>query len=269
MADMRSVRDRVRRLQAQRSAWDCSMRSAGCAVALACIMIFAGGTVIRRDHLVVDTFDRPDGLIVNELSAAGRGGRTDPVWKQTSGSLFADGRVGYSGQIDASKPDVTSRDATNSAVFRVVTQNAELGDVNVDLKFRIERYGSTSQTPEHDWDGLHLFMRYADANNLYSFSFARRDGTVAIKRKAVVSDANATYATLRQGRLDVPVGTWHDLAASARNTAEGVLLEFSIDDKRVLQALDADVDGRAHWSAGRVGIRGDNVEFRVDNFLIR
>lgn len=244
------------------------MRSAGCAVALVCVL-FAGGTATRRDHLVVDNFDRPEGLIVNELSAAGGGGRTDPVWRQTSGSLFADGGVAYSGPIDATKPDVTSRDTTNSAVFRVVTHNAELGDVNVALRFRIERYGSTSQTPEHDWDGLHLLMRYADANNLYSLSFARRDGTVAIKRKAEGPDADATYATLRQGQLHVPVGTWHDLAASARNTAEGVLLEVWIDDTRVLRALDTDVDGTALWSAGRVGIRGDNVEFRFDNVVIR
>jgi hypothetical protein len=65
------------------------------------------------------------------------------------------------------------------------------------------------------------------------------------------------------------VGTWHDLAASARNTAEGVLLEVWIDDTRVLRALDTDVDGTALWSAGRVGIRGDNVEFRFDNVVIR
>ena len=227
----------------------------------------APGTVLWRARF------GDDGLVTNERAhrhAEEDGARRSPDWIVTSGSLFASGGAGTSGPVDGASPDATSSDGTGSAVLRAVTRRT-FGDVRVDVAVRVEDVVTTERTPARDYDGVHLFVRYSDAAELYSVDLCRRDGTVTIKRKSPDDDAeeDGSYTTLAQGTHRCPVGTWQDFAVTVRDTDAGVHLELAVGGTTVLTADDdGDGTGPALVGAGRVGVRGDNTRFSFRDLTV-
>ena len=182
------------------------------------------------------------------------------------GSLVAqwttDGGVRGGGQlIPISRFEVTSgrwrpvgTDGTSartaSPVFRARSKRSDLGSPQLRLRFRIDRF---AEGPDpHDWDGVHIGLRYASPDDLYYFSVARRDGTVAEKRKS-----RGRYETLAVADHEVSVDEWHRATVSVRDTPDGARLRLTVDGERVLEALDGVT--RALPPGGRVLVRSDNV----------
>ena len=124
-------------------------------------------------------------------------------------------------------------------------------------------------------DGVHVWLRYRSPQELYILAVNRRDGALQIAKKTPGGVQNGgTYhvlARLRAGTYPIPFDRWQQVAASAVNDGEGsVELRLLIDGVVALEAVDdGSVGGPPLLRAGRVGIRGDNTEFLLDDVRVR
>ena len=208
-------------------------------------------------------------LVTNELAYfnPSAGAPVDNNWIVTSGSLFNDNDTGWTGPVDGEQPDRYSRQHTDSAVFRLVTRRRDFQNVTVQFDLNVVGLTSTNRTPPQSYDGVHVFLRYQSDQHLYVVSVFRRDGEIVIKKKVSGGSVNGgTYATLATSRHSLPVGQWNAVAVSAANIADGVRISLRIDGKLLLQTTDRGAEGDPIYDAGRVGIRGDNADFRFRDF---
>lgn len=227
-----------------------------------------------RDVLWKPQFPAGPSLMTNELAHREpelRGVRRSSDWVVTSGSLFADHGAGFSGQVDGGSPDVRSRSATGSAVLRAVSAKDHFGDVAVDLDLDVAGQTVTSRTGRNSYDGVHLMLRYGSPDSLYTVSLCRRDGTAAIKKKSpLVASDDGGYITLAQVQMPCPVQRWQPFHCEVRNTGHGVRLSLWTLGRRVLSVRDAGSGGAPPLIApGRIGVRGDNTEFRFRDLVVR
>jgi hypothetical protein len=194
------------------------------------------------------------------------------TWDMTSGSLFARDAVLWTGRPDGTSPGPRSEAGTDSAVFRLITRDRSFRNVRVAFDLRIDALVTTPRTPEEDWDGVHVFLRYESQYRLYYVSVSRRDGTTAIKKKEPGGPSNGgTYYTLASG--DAPVGVvadWNAVAATAETLPSGsVRIALYRGDELLLEVIDDGTEGGPPITApGAVGIRGDNCEFEFRDFTI-
>jgi hypothetical protein len=119
-----------------------------CALAL---LVAAPAPAPAAPALLHDDFSGADGLITNErvIDDHNSPAPVSPTWIVTSGSLLRRGGWGWTGVPDATSPDVCSCLTTGSAVFRMISRRADLGDVAVAMRVRTRRPSihSTSATP--------------------------------------------------------------------------------------------------------------------------
>lgn len=228
----------------------------------------AGPGVLR------DAFSRPDGLVTNEfaLYSGGPGRDVSSTWIATSGSLFAKRRQGWTGVPDATSSDVCSCRATDSAVFRLVTRREDFGDVAVSFRLTNQGLTSTARTPEQDYDGVHVFLRYRSESELYVVTVNRRDDEVVAKKKLPGGPANGgTYVVIGQpATYRWRTGVVQRVRAAVRTVSRGrVLITLQVDGRTLLHVVDAGTGGAPLLRAGRVGLRGDNDEFLFDDFAAR
>jgi hypothetical protein len=254
-----------RRLQAQRVPL----------AALALALLFGAGWVLaHRGPTPLLTLTFPDGrrLVTNELAHTHpdtAGAHVSKDWVVTSGSLFADHGTGWTGPLDAQTPDVDSRYSTNSAVLRAVTRRADMKDVVVSMNLDVAGLEVPSGTERHDYDGVHVMLRYTSPQSLYYVSVCRRDGTAVIKKKdlSTPSDDEGTYVTLATAPFVCPTRAWTPVKVEVRTTPSGVRLTFWSAGRQVVTALDDGRNGTPPLrQPGRVGIRGDNAEFHFRDF---
>ncbi len=226
-----------------------------------------------HDRLLFSAQFGNQGLVTNEwayYNPLAANGIRSPQWEMTSGSLFAHDGTGWSGPIDSGEPDRLSRTSTNSAVFRLVSRSA-FDDYSVKFSFRLLRFGTTPGNPAHAWDGLHLWLRYQNAQKLYFASFDRRDGHIVIGKKYPGGSANggryerlSASATAKLAPL-----VWHRLHAAIETIGDTVTIRLLLDGKLVARAVDRDGRDPPIIRPGRVGIRADNTEFEFRSFEVR
>lgn len=223
--------------------------------------------------LFVDQFMQPDGLITNEFAVRWPDDATairSPSWDVTSGSVFAQNGTAWTGIPDGDRPNVNSSNATDSAVFRMNTKRADFGDVAVTFALKNNGLTTTSRTPAHDYDGVHVWLRHVSETSLYAASIHRRDNVAFIKKKVPGGTQNGgTYYDLALGKYTVPYNTWQQISATVKNNADGsVTITLSADGKLVLSATDKGVGGPPIRTASSVGVRGDNCNFNFDDFTV-
>jgi PKD repeat protein len=228
--------------------------------------------------LFSDGFDSANGannLITNEYTYWNPGSSgivTSPNWEMTSGSFFSVNGLGWSGVPDVCDPDRLSQTCTDSAIFRLTTKRADFGNVMVNMKLKINSLTSTSETPAVDWDGIHIFLRYQSEYSLYYASVARRDGSVVIKKKCVGgSDNGGTYYELTSyvSGHPIPFGSWINVGASIVTNSDGsVTIGLYRDGSLLAQDTDSGKGCAAITAPGKVGIRGDNADFNIDDFTV-
>jgi hypothetical protein len=224
--------------------------------------------------LFEDAFDRPDGLITNEWAfrhPEDPAALVSPDWVMTSGPLFASDGAGWTGKPDRRAPNATSSSGTGSAVFRLVSRRRDFGNISVSFSLRNTGLVSTASAPPVAWDGVHVFLRYQSQYRLYSASANRRDGTVVIKKKCPGGPSNggAYYVLGEPGVHPVPYGVWQHVVATVRNDAGGsVSIRLEVEGQTVASAVDSGVGCPTIVSEGGVGIRGDNADFRIDDFVV-
>ncbi|MFA9262417.1 MAG: hypothetical protein ACEQSB_03640 [Undibacterium sp.] len=163
-------------------------------------------------------------------------------------------------------------------IFRLVTKT-QWKNFRQECFFKLNRYILSEDEHRSESNGLLLFNRYQDENNLY-YTGIRVDGTVVVKKKI-----NGEYFTLDQkavlpGTYDrkknpnlLPVGKWIGVRSDVTTRADTaaiikVYLDLAGDGKWELALTVTDTGkkygGPVIEEAGYAGIRTDfmDVEFR-------
>ena len=146
----------------------------------------------------------------------------------------------------------------------MVSERHDIMDAIVQVRFRVDSFSSA---PDSSWSGLHVFVRYQDPNNLLVVSVCRRDGLVVVKKKIAESD-QPTYYELGMVPHPCQVGRWHTAQVEVRNVNGSARISVRIDGIDVLSARDNGQGGSPLTKPGRVGFRGDNVSFELDDVLV-
>lgn len=222
--------------------------------------------------LLRDGFNRPDGLITNEYAYwnASKPAARSTIWQVTSGSLFARRGHLWTGVPDDRRPNVRSSNGTGSTVFRATTRRADLQNVTVSFRLYNAGLRPSARVPAANWNGVHLFLRHQSEFALYAISINRRDNNVVVKKKVPGGPSNdGAYYTLATASYPVPYGRWQQVTARAVNTSDGaVTISLGVNGRRLLRATDAGRGGAPLTGPGRIGIRGDNCEFLLDDLVV-
>jgi hypothetical protein len=242
-------------------------------LAIAAVAVQQVISILNRP-LLEDRFNEPNGLITNEFAHYNPHDSTavrSPIWIATSGSLFARDGAGWTGVPDRGSPGPRSAGATDSAVFRVITQRNDFQNVSVSFSLLVQGFAAPQSGPPPSWQGVHVFLRYQNPDLLYVASVNRRDGVIAIKKKVPGGPtAGGTYYTLATASAKAARGHWEQVRASAVNNGEGgVEIQVWLDGRPRLSAVDNGVgDAPPITSPGRVGLRGDYTEFMFRDFTV-
>lgn len=157
---------------------------------------------------------------------------------------------------------------TASPVFRAVTRRVDFRDAEVRFSLLNRGLSSSAATPETDWDGVHVFLRYQSQYHLYYASVNRRDGSVVVKKKTPGGPSNGgTYHDLSPRKpYPVPYGAWQKIRVLVRDVPGGVRIEAYAGGRLLVSALDSGTGGPPIRAAGRVGVRADNADIELDDF---
>ncbi|MFI5866438.1 LamG-like jellyroll fold domain-containing protein [Streptomyces sp. NPDC051546] len=237
-----------------------------------------------------------DGLITNEY-ASWPGNAGDPArvlskaWDLTSGSLFRKtgtdaagnaNKLGSPGSINNDEPNATSSGpasngvgtATDSAIFRMKSKRTDFGDVRIDAKFRDDGLIGDSVSDGTngcaECDGIHMWLRYKDADNLYFASLNRRDNTMVIKKKVTTGSSSANIELSSSAAYNVPWGQWQNFTVTVKNTgANQVTITVSKDGHLLLTGVDNGAGGvPAYTAPGAIGVRADHADFVMDDIVV-
>lgn len=256
-----------------RQEWLPAARAVLAAVAIVAVTMYL---VLRSGDPKVDMLlGLPhDGLVAADAGAAQVGGS----WVVTSGTLQMRAGQLWSGLPDDGPTDPhTGR--TGSAVLRAVSTRRDFENVAVALTMRLDKLSTTRTTPSQVWDGVHVFLRYHDANHLYVVDLARRDGSLAIKRKTPGAGPTAGLGSAERADLTGlhlyttlattthPIGgAWHRYNIRIFDAGDGVTITLAVDGNVLLRSVDNSPE--ALRGPGGVGIRGDNANFVIRTLKI-
>ena len=222
--------------------------------------------------LLFDDFTGADGVITNHYAFWSDDDRAfrDNVWEMESGCALRRDDTLWTGIPTSNLPNRDCSNGSGSEVFRLWTKKS-FTDVNVTFSLRNNGFVSGAEG-ERSWDGIKIWLRRQGGTGsvgLYTAEVNRRQGNLLIQKKCAGSDA---YHILSQARPDgsAPAfGEWEKVGGSIKNQADGsVKITLMRHGQTVLDATDDGVGCAPYRTAGRVGIRGDYVNFNADDFLV-
>lgn len=155
-------------------------------------------------------------------------------------------------------------------------------DCSLETYVRKTKDNLESAANRYPYNGISLFLRYADDNNHY-YAGIRADGYVIIKKKR-----NGVYYTLAQKKILtgtfnattspnlIPSGTWIGLRAAIVNNSSGIPTLSLFTDigktgiwKSALEVVDdAALFGASLPNAGTCGMRSDFMNLSLDDFRV-
>ncbi len=191
-------------------------------------------------------------------------------WEVTNGSVWLRSGVAWVSQSYAVDK---GQGGNEFLLFRAHTGSV-FGDIAVSFRLRTLALSDAETKSSENWDGVHVLLRRVDQTKLYAVSVNRRDHTLQIKKKCAGGPTNGgTYVRLsspRPAAVPVPWGQWQNVLLVVRNQLDGaVLIDAMIDGVLVERVMDTGVGCAPITVDGAVGIRGDRVEFELDDFDVR
>ena len=233
----------------------------------------------------------PNDLITNEYAGWHSSDSTavqSPIWNSDGGSLFSvtttgeNGetvRAAYTGKLDNSAADKYSQTYTHSDKMRFWTKASGFENVRIDADIK-----PMSWSPEapSTWGGFKFYLRRQVGETespFYTVEPYIKDGYAYIQKKCLGNTGGGTYSTggtyyllASKPNLDVPLGGWHKIAATAMTNPDGsVTIGLYRDGALVLQAVDHGAEsgtGCAPLIGGHVGFRSDFIQYYLDNFRV-
>jgi hypothetical protein len=235
----------------------------------------AGSRAKHSGLLLRDSFNGADGLYTDARAFWDKNVPDNRTWAVEGGSWYRLSNTAW----------------TNSPVFRVWSWRRDFRNVRVDMRLKTNRFtGGTPRRGPHRWDGVKIWMRrhmnsgrmqdgHAPAG--YSAEIHLRSGQIYVTKKlpgcwshGVCSEDGTYWVIGRTKRYRAHLGEWEHVGATVRNNPNGtVTITILRDGKVALQVVDR--GGQGHHRAvepirgtGRIGIRGDNADFQVDNVRV-
>lgn len=219
-----------------------------------------------------------------------------PYWWLNSGAYFlqTDG-VGktWQGELPESSPwrskyQTTDAGETDNGVhpqniFRLVTRS-QWTNFTQEIHFKINKYNLSPDLHRSASNGVLLFNRYKDGDNLY-YVGVRVDGNAVVKKKiggtyytmAIKQVFPGTYNRVSNPNV-LPVGTWMGLKSEVNNLggmAVGIKVFLDRSGRgqweEILQTQDdgQKFGGASLLDAGFGGIRTDFMDVEFDDYLIK
>lgn len=197
------------------------------------------------------------------------------------GSLPSDDkwRIKY----DQTKPGETDNGYHPQNIFRLVLRS-KWGDLRQQVYFKINEYYLSSDENRSASNGLLLFNRYQDGDNLY-YVGVRVDGTAVIKKKC-----ESKYYTMAQNQVFgnggydrdnnpnlLPENIWIGVMSEVTNNGGVVNIKAYIDEGKTGNwrlAAEADDSENKYWgspflSEGYAGIRTDFMDAEFMDYRIK
>jgi hypothetical protein len=239
-----------------------------------------------------ETANGANGLITNEYAGWHSSDTTavqSPLWRSDGGSLFSASTTGpngeavqaaYTGKLDSGSADRYSQTYTHSNKMRFWTKASGYGNVRLDASIKPLAWGAGVPST---WGGFKFYLRRELGVTESAFYTAEPyiyDGHAYIQKKCLGDTGGGNYSTggtyyllASKGSLDVPLGSWHEIGATARTNADGsVTIELFRDGVSVLTAVDrgvrSDGTGCPPLTAGHVGFRSDFMQYYLDDFTV-
>ena len=186
---------------------------------------------------------------VNETS--GMGDSSSPYWWVNSGGALSlqngsgmtmqgNAPIGSVWQraYAAANPLDTDGGLHPQNIFRLVTRS-QWQNLEQQVKFKINRLQLSASPNRNASNGVLLFNRYLDSNNLY-YVGVRVDGAAVIKKKYQGRYYTMAYSSIFSGTVydrvtspnRIPVNTWMGMKSVIKNNANGtVMIQLFIDEK--------------------------------------
>ena len=250
-------------------------------LAAALLIVLVGAvffSYITTRPVVAEAFDGIDGTFVSQ----------EPFWDEDDRGLSQNDRwYANNGTLDVR----SGWGRTDDDVFRMWTRRTDLQNptVRFDMVFR----GFTGGTK--DWRGLNLWLNRTHCtpvpecsavddeggNSGYMLRFVAADGHMIINKKvpgdtreqyperATSYVQGGTYYWLAKAPWQPVEGREYELAGSVRENADGTsTVQMSVDGEVLLTFVDDGSFGGPPPDGGRVGLRGDYVDVKVDDLEI-
>lgn len=254
---------------------------------------FPGATVVESNQTLVYRQDFSEDLRLEESDSMANS--ADAMWWLNSGAYFLqENGVGktWQGELPRdsswrkkyaiSTPGSTSNGANPQNIFRLISRQRSKNAAQ-EVYFKINKYNLSTDEQRDASNGVLLFSRYADANNLY-YAGIRVDGRAVVKKKiAGVYYTLASKSVFRGNyhrRLNpnlLPLDTWLGLRSEVRNLPNGTVeirvfmdrSEGKGEWKEVLRAVDkGGKTGKVLSEAGFGGIRTDFMDVEFDDYQL-
>jgi len=238
-----------------------------------------------------ENFDTP--YTVTE--AGSMSGSNSPNWWLSSGAYFYSTKgigntiAGSLSAIDTwrvayfiSNPLDTDNGYYPQNIFRLVLRS-KWQNFQQETYFRIAKDNVSDSSNRNASNGLLLFNRYQDGNNLY-YTGVRVDGHAIIKKKiggkyytmAEKTFYSGVYSRETNPNL-IPVSTWTGLRSEVKTNTDGTVnIKVFIDKDKTgnwILAIEAKDDGESYGGApilteGYAGIRTDFMDVEFDDYSI-
>lgn len=185
-------------------------------------------------------------------------------------------RVAYS----LSNPLDTDNGYHPQNILRLVTRTKWQNFIQ-QAYFKINKDNLSASPNRNESNGLFLFNRYVDGNNLY-YTGLRVDGAVVIKKKYRGNYYTMAYKKVLPGSYNrstspnlIPKNQWIGLKSQLQTTVNGVEIKFWIDwgNGQWVEALSTVDNGKSYGGAaiskeGFAGVRTDFIDFELKDYDI-
>lgn len=167
-------------------------------------------------------------------------------------------------------------------IFRLITRS-KWKNLQQECYYKIDRYILSKAKERSESNGLLLFNRYQDGDNLY-YTGIRVDGFAVIKKKIKGQYFTMAYERVFPGKYDrkkkpnlLPLHQWIGLRSEVSDTENGsVNIKVFMDRNRdgnwklVAEATDngKNFGGKVIAEAGHAGIRTDFMDVEFDDYRI-
>ncbi len=167
-------------------------------------------------------------------------------------------------------------------IFRLITKS-RWRNLTQECYYKIDRYILSDAKERGVSNGLLLFNRYQDGNNLY-YAGVRVDGLAIIKKKTKGEYFTMAEKKIYDGQYDqdhnpnlIPTRVWIGVKSEVMDNPDGtVTIRLSIDKDRSGNwelALTAEDDGKSFGGSiikdeGYAGIRTDFMDVEFDDYTI-
>lgn len=235
--------------------------------------------------------------VILEEASSMRKSKSNDWWLNSGGVMLSDGKefstnIGALGENSSwrklyskTNPRDTDGGYFPQNIFRLVTRG-QWQNFSQQLYFNVSRINLSESEYRNESNGILLFNRYQDGDNLYYIGL-RVDGDAVIKKKISdkyytlaekeVFSAGSAYDKDSNPNL-IPENTWIGIKSEVKNADDGsVSLKLYVDRERtgnwqlVLEKKDkGDKHGPApFFDKGYAGIRTDFMDVEFENYSIK